>query len=80
MSEHLAELVESGWIAHEGEYFSITERGSTSLSTLSELVDQIREQCGENLSEDQYATTVASLEQMARNLGWEPQTSPETGT
>ncbi|MGR6900858.1 MarR family winged helix-turn-helix transcriptional regulator [Glutamicibacter sp. BSL13] len=80
VSEHLAELVESGWIAHEGEYFSITERGSTSLSTLSELVDQIREQCGENLSEEQYATTVASLEQMARNLGWEPQTSPEAGT
>lgn len=76
VTEHLAELVESGWIAHEGEYYSITDRGSNSLQTLSELVEQIRERCGSDLSAEEYATTVASLERMALNLGWtsdEPQ-------
>jgi len=73
VKEHLAELVESGWIAHESDSYSITDRGHTSLQTLSELVGEIRDRCGADLSEEQYATTVASLERMARNLGWNPE-------
>ncbi|WP_431710898.1 MarR family winged helix-turn-helix transcriptional regulator [Glutamicibacter uratoxydans] len=78
VTEHLSELVESGWIAHEGEYYSITDRGQNSLQTLSALVEEIRERCGSDLSAEQYDTTVSSLEQMARNLGWEPDTSEES--
>ena len=70
VTEHLAELVESGWISHlDGEY-TITERGHVSLVKLSELVDRIRSHFGEGLPEVEYATTVSSLEQMARNFGW----------
>ena len=80
VTEHLVELVESGWIAHEGEYYSITDRGHSSLQTLSELVEQIRERCGADLSAEEYATTVASLERMALNLGWEPGNSSTSTT
>lgn len=75
VTEHLAELVESGWISHDGDRYSITERGQTSLQTLSELVEQIRERCGADLSSEEYNTTVGSLERMALNLGWEPGSS-----
>ncbi|GGJ66883.1 MarR family winged helix-turn-helix transcriptional regulator [Glutamicibacter ardleyensis] len=70
VTEHLAELVESGWISHLDSEYTITERGHVSLVKLSELVDRIRSQFGEGLTEEEYATTVSSLEQMARNFGW----------
>lgn len=78
VTEHLAELVESGWITHEGEYYSITERGNSSLQTLSDLVEEIRERYSSDLSDEQYNTTVASLEQMALNLGWEPDSTGDS--
>lgn len=71
VKEHVAELAESGWITFDGEMYSITERGHTSFTKLSELVESIRNRCSEGLSAEQYTTTLASLEQMAKNLGWE---------
>ncbi|MGO2053422.1 MarR family winged helix-turn-helix transcriptional regulator [Glutamicibacter sp. 287] len=70
VTEHLAELVESGWISRQGGEYLITERGHVSLVKLSELVERIRTQCGEGLTPEAYSTTVSSLEQMAKNFGW----------
>jgi DNA-binding PadR family transcriptional regulator len=70
-SEHLAELVESGWISEEGHTFTLTERGATSLDRLTALVDTMREESSAGVSPEDYATTVASLRRMALNLGWE---------
>lgn len=73
LHEHLAELVESGWVAvAEGEY-SITDRGHISLLKLSELVEKIRTHSGQDLDGSEYDATVASLEKIARNLGWDPE-------
>lgn len=69
-SEHLAELVESGWVNEEGHTFSLTERGATSLDRLSEIVDAMREESSAGVSEADYAATIGSLRRMAENLGW----------
>lgn len=72
VSEHLMELVESGWISYEEGEFSITDRGHVSLMKLSELIEKIRTQSGQDLDGSEYAAVVATLEKMARNLGWDP--------
>lgn len=75
-SEHLAELVESGWIAEEGHTFTLTERGAVSLDRLTEIVDEMREESSSGISAEEYATTVESLKKMAMNLGWDPDKPP----
>ena len=75
-SEHLAELVESGWIAEEGHTFTLTERGAVSLDRLTEIVDEMREESSSGISAEEYATTVDSLKKMAMNLGWDPDKPP----
>ena len=69
--EHLDELLDSGWVFIEHDRYSITERGAESFERLSAVVAGIRETISAGLSDEQYATTVASLETMARNLGWD---------
>ena len=73
LKEHLDELVESGWIAAENGEYSITDRGHTSLLKLSELVEKIRTQFGQDLDGSEYDAVVETLEKIARNLGWEPE-------
>jgi hypothetical protein len=69
-TEHLGELIESGWVSlSEGQY-TITERGSTAYTRLAEVVTANREIASEGISEVDYATTLSTLEQFARNLGW----------
>lgn len=75
VTEHLNELVESGWITHSDGEYSITDRGHTSLLKLSELVERIRTQSGQDLDGSEYDAVVAALEKIARNLGWDPEHS-----
>ena len=70
--EHLLELVESGWIVQEDSEYSITERGHVSLLKLSELVEKIRTQSGEDLDGSEYQAVVVALEKIARSMGWKP--------
>lgn len=75
-SEHLAELVESGWVSEQGHTFALTERGAVSLDRLTEIVDGMREESSAGISAEDYAITVRSLQQMATNLGWDPDKPP----
>ena len=75
VTEHLSELVESGWITLSNSEYSITDRGHTSLLKLSELVERIRTQSGQDLDGSEYDAVVAALEKIARNLGWDPENS-----
>ncbi|MEE1621815.1 MarR family winged helix-turn-helix transcriptional regulator [Zafaria sp. Z1313] len=79
-SEHLAELVESGWVAEQGSTFTLTERGATSLDRLTAIVDAMREESSAGISEEDYATTVASLRRMALNLGWDDPSGTAPGS
>lgn len=76
-SEHLAELVESGWVLEEGHTFTLTERGALSLERLTEIVEGIRTSASENVAPADFETTVATLRTMASNLGYrEGQAAP----
>jgi hypothetical protein len=69
-TEHLGELIESGWVGLAESQYVITERGSTAYTRLAEVVTANREIASEGISEADYATTLGTLEQFARNLGW----------
>ena len=69
-AEHLAELVDSGWVALASENYELTERGRAALDRLSDVVAAQRTLVTEGLTQEQYDETLAALEKMARNLGW----------
>ncbi len=69
-AEHLTELLESGWVAQDGESYALTDRGKISLERLTELVEGMRERSSAGVTEEQYETTIATLQRMATNLGW----------
>lgn len=77
--DDLDELVDSDWVARalagDVDAYTLTERGQGALARLSEVVGALRETVGAGLSEEEYATTLHSLESMARNLGWSDQTA-----
>ena len=68
-AEHLAELVDSGWVS-SGAHYEITERGRTAFDKLEAVVAAQRTIVTEGVTADQYEQTVRVLERMARNLGW----------
>lgn len=70
VADHVGELVESEWVVDDGGTFSFTERGMTAHARLTEIVDGIRSLSADGVDAAEYATTVAVLERMARNLGW----------
>lgn len=69
-ADHLTELLESGWVAAEGDRYSLTERGRGAFERLREIVEASRQRASEGVSRADYETTVEVLERMARNLGW----------
>ena len=69
-ASHLAELVESEWVRISGSVYELTERGRIALERLSVVVDAQRTLATEGVTPDQYEQTVAVLERVARNLGW----------
>lgn len=69
-AEHLAELVDSGWVAPATAGYELTDRGRGALDKLSQVVAAQRTLMTEGLTQQQYDDTLAALERMARNLGW----------
>ncbi len=50
--------------------FQITDRGLTAYTRLAEVVEANREIATEGINTEEYNTMVATLERVARNLGW----------
>jgi len=73
-ADHLAELVDSGWVAVTRAEYELLDRGRDALGRLTAVVDTQRTLITEGLTQQQYDETLAVLERMARNLGW---TSPD---
>lgn len=69
-AEHLSELLESGWVAQDGDSYALTDRGKISLERLTELVEGMRERSSAGVTQEQYETTIATLQRVATNLGW----------
>ena len=69
-ADHLAELVDSGWVAVTRGEYELLDRGREALERLTAVVDAQRTLITEGLSQEQYDETLRVLETMARNMGW----------
>ena len=76
LTEDLAELVESGWLAIQEDVYQLTDRGRTSYQRLEPVLRSINEQIVRGVRTEDYSTTLEVLEQMARNLGWQKPAPP----
>jgi len=69
----LAGLVERGWIAESDGEFTLTDAGRAAKDRLGETVAGIRARVSGAVSEADFATTLASLQSIATELGWDPE-------
>lgn len=64
-------LAECGWIARDNAGgWTVTGKGDAARQRLAGVVNGIRERVAGAVSADDFATTMASLETIARGLGW----------
>jgi DNA-binding MarR family transcriptional regulator len=67
---HLTELIESGWVDATPTGYELTARGHAARDRLSNVVAGQRADMAAGVSPEDYATSVKTLEKIARNLGW----------
>jgi hypothetical protein len=65
-------MVERGWVAEADGAWTLTDEGRVAQARLGEIVTGIRTKVAGAVSDDDFATTLASLEKIARELGWNP--------
>lgn len=70
----LHRLVERGWVSPEGDGWALTDDGRAAKDRLGVIVDDIRTKVEEAVSPEDMATTLASLEKIARAFGWDEET------
>jgi len=68
----LAEFVERGWVWFDGDRATLTDEGRAAHDAAFERVQTVRAELVNGIPEADYATALATLEAMARNLGWRP--------
>lgn len=68
--EKVAPLVERGWVEGEPGAWRLTEAGVAARDGLQQRVSSLRARVADSVSPEDFATTVASLEAIARTLGW----------
>ena len=70
--KRLRNLAERGWVEEQGDgTWALTDEGRAAKEQLGEIVDGIRSRVAGAVSPEDYATTMASLEAIAGELGWE---------
>ena len=73
--KRLRRLEERGWVEEQGVgAWTLTDAGREAKERIGEVVDGIRARVLAAVGEDAYATTMASLEAIARELGWDENT------
>ncbi|MFP7761627.1 MarR family winged helix-turn-helix transcriptional regulator [Marisediminicola sp. LYQ85] len=70
VSSEVDELIESEWVADSPSGLVLTPTGRAAFERIADVVAGIRASVTEGVGDDDYATTVRSLERMAANLGW----------
>ncbi|MEZ5213617.1 MAG: hypothetical protein R2692_01755 [Microbacterium sp.] len=65
-------LVERGWVAETDGTWTPTDEGRAVAARLDASVDGVRARVSSAVSDEDLATTLASLEAIARELGWNP--------
>ncbi|MGZ0712349.1 MarR family winged helix-turn-helix transcriptional regulator (plasmid) [Coraliomargarita sp. W4R53] len=70
--KHLHKLSKRGWATEQADgTWMLTDDGRATKARLGEVVSGIRSRVAGAVSPEDYATTVASLEAIARELGWD---------
>ena len=77
--DRAASLVERGWATATADGWELTDEGRAMLGALDERVRGIRSRIAAAVTPDQYATTLATLEAIARELGWSEDADPAFG-
>jgi hypothetical protein len=67
----LQRLVDRGWVIADGDGWTLTDDGRASKERLGDVVDGIRAKVADAVSPQEMATTLASLEKIARAFGWD---------
>ncbi|MFI2705266.1 MarR family winged helix-turn-helix transcriptional regulator [Cellulosimicrobium composti] len=71
VAAEIDDLVRRGWVSRGADgALSVTVAGNHAYHDLLDAVSLSRERVAEGISREEYARTVATLERMARNLGW----------
>lgn len=70
-ADHIAGLIDRGWVDVAFEYYELTGEGASKHAELHRVVAKRRAAGLADLSEEDYSTTIRSLERVARTLGWE---------
>jgi hypothetical protein len=70
----LHRLIERGWVAPEADGWILTDEGRIAKDRLGAIVDDIRQKVADAVPEEDLATTLASLEKIARAFGWDEET------
>lgn len=68
----LADLADRGWATVDDGRWSLTDAGRTAHDELHETVAATRAGVTEGISDDDWATTMATLQRVAENLGFDP--------
>jgi hypothetical protein len=76
----LADFVERGWVWFDGDTATLTDEGRTAHDAAFERIRALRRSVTEGIDPADLATTMATLEAMARNLGWTPAAEGADGT
>lgn len=71
----LRRLVDRGWITETEGAWTVTDEGRAAKERLGDIVAGIRARVSGSVSDDDFVTTVASLEAIARELGWTEETA-----
>lgn len=68
----LADFVERGWVWLDGDAATLTDEGHAAHDAAFQRIRTLRASVTEGIAPADLATTLATLEAMARNLGWTP--------
>ncbi len=69
--KRLRHLAEHGWIAESDGSWTLTDDGRAAKARLAEAVGAVRAKVAGAVAPEDFATTLASLEAIARELGWD---------
>lgn len=75
----IADFAERGWVSVSGdrnELVELTDAGREAHASALARIQGVRESMTADISDTDYATTIATLEAMARNLGWRTPSTP----
>jgi hypothetical protein len=70
VAEVLVDFAERGWVVLDDSGATLTDAGRAAHDAAQSRVTELRASVTEGISEADYRTTIATLEQMARNVGW----------